>query len=204
MVRGSGEAADEGRSSRDPVRRRCHLVLRTQGGRGKGEGSLNQAIRQIWFDPSPGEDAASGIWAICGEEREETGKETPDLRVPRLYPHVRPQPEGEVHRAREDDRQTAPQGTEGDRRLVPEAPARAGGRATENPERQAPRPLPVLRTTDELPQSSAVLSERPSDMEGRAESPHARAMADVGPLRGNPTAASVVATPDHAFLERGE
>jgi len=28
MVRGSGEAADEGRSSRDPVRRRCHLVLR--------------------------------------------------------------------------------------------------------------------------------------------------------------------------------
>src|ERR1700730_13519522 len=84
--------------------------------------------------------------------------------------------------------------------MVPEAPARAGGRAAENPERQAPRPLPVLRTTDELPQSPAVLSEGPSDMEGRAESPHARAMADVGPLRGNPTAASVVATPDHALL----
>jgi len=88
--------------------------------------------------------------------------------------------------------------------MVPEAPARACGRATENPERQAPRPLPVLRTTDELPQSPAVLSERPSDMEARAESPHTRAMADVEPLHGNPTAASVVVTPDHALLENGE
>ena len=50
----------------------------------------------------------------------------------------------------------------------------------------------------------AVLSERPSDMEARPESPHTRAMADVEPLHGNPTAASVVATPDHALLENGE
>ncbi len=41
-------------------------------------------------------------------------------------------------------------------------------------------------------------------MEARAESPHTRAMADVDPLHGNPTAASVVATPDHALLESGE
>jgi hypothetical protein len=41
-------------------------------------------------------------------------------------------------------------------------------------------------------------------MEARAESPHTRAMADVDPLHGNPTAASVVAAPDHALLESGE
>jgi RNA-directed DNA polymerase len=42
---------------------------------------------------------------------------------------------------------------------------RAGGRAAENPERQAPGPLPVLRTPDELPQHSAVLSGGPPYLE---------------------------------------
>ena len=40
--------------------------------------------------------------------------------------------------------------------------------AAETPQRQAPRPLPVLRATDQLPESPAVLSERPSHLEGVA------------------------------------
>jgi len=45
--------------------------------------------------------------------------------------------------------------------MVQTAPARCCERAAENPERQAPRPLSVLRTTLELPRYSAVLSESP-------------------------------------------
>src|SRR5205807_6340126 len=67
---------------------------------------------------------------------------------------MRPQSKGEVHRAREDDRETAPQRADGGLRVVQTAPPRAGERAAENPQRQAPRPLPVLRSPDELLQSS--------------------------------------------------
>src|SRR2546429_9824780 len=84
--------------------------------------------------------------------------------------------------------------------MVPRAPARCCERATENPECQAPRPVRILRATDELSLSLVVLSEGPSYLAGVAESPHARAMADVGEIRGNPATASVVATADDAFL----
>src|SRR6266705_6240410 len=103
-------------------------------------------------------------------------------------------------RTREDNQKAAPQGVAGDCRMVPRAPARCCERATENPECQAPRPLPILRATDELSLSLVVLSEGPSYLAGVAESPHARAMADVGEICGNPATASVVATADHALL----
>jgi hypothetical protein len=51
------------------------------------------------------------------------------------------------------------------RPMVPRAPTRGGGPAAENPQRQTPRPLPVLRTPDELSQFTAVLSGSPSSLE---------------------------------------
>ena len=57
-----------------------------------------------------------------------------------------------------DDAQAAPQEPHGGRRMVPGAPTCTGGRAAEDPQRQAPRPLPVLRPTDKLSEPSEVLS----------------------------------------------
>ncbi len=88
---------------------------------------LIEAIWQIRFGPSSGEDAAGGIWAERRKECKGAGEETSHRGFPRVYAHLRTQPEGEVHSPREDDRQTAPQGAEGGRRMVPEAPARACG-----------------------------------------------------------------------------
>src|SRR5262245_30622613 len=67
-----------------------------------------------------------------------------------------------------------PERTEGDRRLVQATPARACERTAENAKCQAPRPLPVLRTIDELSQFVAVLPESPAYLAHVAESPHAR------------------------------
>ncbi len=39
-----------------------------------------------------------------------------------------------------------------------------GGRAVEDPQRQAPRPLPVLRPPDKLSEPSEVLSRRRKDL----------------------------------------
>src|SRR6266705_1284621 len=200
VARGSGETPIEGASVRDSICRRCHFVLSAQGGRGKGAECPTEAVREIRSDTAPGEDAADRIRALCSGEREETGEETQDLQLPWFYAYVRPQPEGEVHSAREDDSQAAPQGADGGRRLVQTAPARSCERAAENPKRQAPRSLPVLRTTDELPKHLAVLSEGPPYLVRMAESSHTRATADVGEICGNPAPASVVATSDHTGL----
>src|SRR5215831_16288061 len=95
--------------------------------------------------------------------------------------------------------------TEGDRRMVQATPARPCERTAENAECQAPRPLPVLRTTDELPKSLAVLPESPEYLAHVAESPHARDHADVGEICRTPGPVPVVATSDHALLGgRGE
>src|SRR6266566_668272 len=200
MVRESGEAPVEGKGSRDSLCRRCHLVLPAQGGRGKGAECSTEAICEVRFDTASGEDTADRIWAVCRAECEAAGKETCHVRLPRFHAHLRTQPEGEVHSTREDNQKAAPQGVAGDCRMVPRAPARCCERATENPECQAPRPLPILRATDELSLSLVVLSEGPTYLAGVAESPHARAMADVGEIRGNPATASVVETADHALL----
>src|SRR5260370_4373121 len=112
---------------------------------------------------------------------------------------MRPQPKGEVHSAREDDCQTVPQRTEGSRGLVQTASARSCERAAENPERQAPRPLPVLRTSDELPQYLAVLSPSPTHLERMAGSSHTSKATDGGevqcwPAQGSATASSHTTT----------
>jgi len=128
-----------------------------------------------------------------------------NLRLPRPEAYLRPQPEGKVHTAREDDREKVPQGAKGDRRLVQAAPARPCGGAAEDPQRQAPRSLPVLRAPHELPQSMAVLPEGPTYLAWVAESPYTGKAADVGSIYGNPTPLSAVATSDHTLLGgRGE
>src|SRR5260370_39425412 len=110
---------------------------------------------------------------------------------------MRPQPKGEVHSAREDDCQTVPQRTEGSLGMVQTAPARSCERAAENPERQAPRPLPVLRTTYELPSYSAVLSESPLHLARMAETADKWKAADVGKVCRKPTSAPAATTSDH-------
>jgi group II intron reverse transcriptase/maturase len=64
--------------------------------------------------------------------------------------------------ARENDEEAVSTGPEGDCRMVPGEPSPACGGAAENPKRQTPGPLPVLRATDELPEYRAVLSGSPS------------------------------------------
>ena len=139
-------------------------------------------VCEIWFDASPGEDEAGGIWALCRRTGEEAGKETRHLRLSRADAHLRTQPKREVHRASANDAQAAPQEPHGDRRMVPGEPACTGGRAAENPQCQAPGPLSVLRTTHELPVSRAVLSGHLQTLVQVAQSPNARVAADVGEL----------------------
>src|SRR5260370_28288298 len=81
--------------------------------------------------------------------------------------------------------------------MVQTAPARSCERAAESPERQAPRPLPVLRTTYELPRYSAVLSESPLHLAGMAEPPDTWKAVDVGKVCRNPTSVPAAATSDH-------
>src|SRR5215472_9862578 len=84
--------------------------------------------------------------------------------------------------------------------MVQTAPSRSCERAAENPECQAPRPLPVLRTTDELPRNSAVLSPRLSHLAGMAEPPDTWKAADVGKVCRNATSAPTAATSDYTYL----
>ena len=82
------------------------------------------------------------------------------------------------------------------------APARPSERTAESPECQAPRPLPVLRAPDELPQSLAVLPAHLPSLAGVAESPYTRSAADVGTFWGNPPSVSVATPSDHPLLGR--
>src|SRR5215470_4982575 len=84
--------------------------------------------------------------------------------------------------------------------MVQTAPSRCCERAAENPERQAPRPLPVLRTTDELPRDSAVLYESPAHLEGMVEPPVTWNATDVGTVCRNATSAPTATTSDHTRL----
>ena len=79
-------------------------------------------------------------------------------------------------------KQAAPQEPHGGRRMVPGAPTRTGGRTAEDPQRQAPRPLPVLRPPDQLSESLKFYRGVRQDLEEVAESSHARKPVDVGEI----------------------
>jgi len=68
------------------------------------------------------------------------------------------------------------------RRMVPREPTRTGGRAAENPKRQAPGSLPILRSSDELPKYQEVLSGGLSYLEEVAQPAHSW-QRDDGPSR---------------------
>src|ERR1700739_868283 len=84
--------------------------------------------------------------------------------------------------------------------MVPGAPPRRCGTAAENPQRQHPRPLPVLRTADEFPEPKSVPSGSSPRLAEVAQSPHSRAMADVGAIHGHSPSPPPVATSYHALL----
>ena len=136
--------------------------------------------------------------------------ETGDLRVSGICfiehvlgfnAHMRTQPEREVHSACTDDAQAAPQEPHGGRQTVPGAPTCTDGRAAEDPQRQAPRPLPILRSTDKLSGPSEVLSGRRTDLEEVAQSPHTREPDDVGAIYRASTSSSVAAASDSPCLD---
>src|SRR5215470_15851889 len=87
--------------------------------------------------------------------------------------------------------------------MVQTASSRPCERAADNPERQAPRPLPILRTTVELPGNSAVLCESPAHLEGMAEPPDTGKAADLGTVCRNTTSAPAPTTSDHTHLGQG-
>ena len=100
-----------------------------------------------------------------------------------------------------NDAQAAPQEPHGGRRMVPGAPTCTGGRAAEDPQRQAPRPLPVLRPPDKLSESSEVLSGSRTNLAEVAQSPHARKPIDAGAIYRAPSTSSVAAATDPTCLE---
>jgi hypothetical protein len=83
---------------------------------------------------------------------------------------------------------------------VPGEPTQACGRTAKDPQRQAPGPLPILRTTVELQEHLAVLSDDPAHLEEVAHSPHSWKAADVGKTCGNPSSPPLVASTDHTPL----
>ena len=100
-----------------------------------------------------------------------------------------------------NDEEAASKGPDGHRRMVPGEPTRTGGRTAENPQRQAPGPLPVLWATDELPTSLAVLSGGPSYLAEVAQPSHSWKGMTWAKFASNPTEAPVVATSDRPPLE---
>src|SRR5258706_9993398 len=86
--------------------------------------------------------------------------------------------------------------------MVPREPTRAGGRAAENPKRQAAGSLPILRTTDELSKYPEVLSGGLSNLEVVAQPAYSWRRADVGDILSDPTATPADASTDLAFLAR--
>src|SRR5262252_5744692 len=85
--------------------------------------------------------------------------------------------------------------------MVPRAPTYTRGPAAEDPQRQAPRPLPVLRPPDKLSEPSEVLSRRRQNLAQVAKSSHARKPDDVGTIHRASTTSSVAATSDSPCLD---
>src|SRR5262249_12415228 len=81
--------------------------------------------------------------------------------------------------------------------MVPNPSPLRRGLAASRPQRETPRPLPVLRTAHEPPQSLAVLSGRPPGLEEVARPEDARKDAYLGEVRAAAASPPASATPDH-------
>src|SRR5262245_63274142 len=84
--------------------------------------------------------------------------------------------------------------------MVPNPSPLRRGLAASHPQRETPRPLPVLRTAHEPPQSLAVLSGRPADLEEVARPADAGKDAYLGKVQTAAASPPASATPDHTFL----
>src|SRR3989442_1747230 len=157
-----------------------------------------QAIREVWFDAPPREDAAPGVRPLGASERSRRA-EASDLRLSRFHACVCAQPAGAVYDSRPDHAHTPSTQCEGGGAVVPAPsapPGRASGRGAQC---QTPGPLPVLRATDELSLSPAVLSARSTALAHVVEPAHAREDARLDSL---PTAAPASSVTPAAHLSR--
>jgi hypothetical protein len=66
--------------------------------------------------------------------------------------------------------------------MVPREPPHACGETAEDPQRQTPGPLPVLRASDELLEYLAVLSGGPADLAKVAQPAHSWKPDDLGEM----------------------
>src|SRR5258707_9266890 len=150
-----------------------------------GPESAFHAIRKVWFDAPPGEDAAPGVRPLGASERFRR-TEAGDLRLSRFHARVCAQPAGAVYDSRPDHAQTPSTQREGGGAVVPATSARPGRASGRGAQCQTPGPLPVRRATDELSLSPAVLA-APSTALAHEDVP-ARAREDA-PLGARPTRA---------------
>src|ERR1700730_10951210 len=153
-------------------------------------------MRKVWFDAPPGEDAATGVRPLGASERSRRA-EAGDLRLSRFHARVCAQPAGAGYDSRPDHAQTPSKQDEGGGAVVPARSARPGRASGRGAECQTPGPLPVLRATDELSLSSAVLSARSTALAHVVEPAHAREDARLGLL---PTAAPASSVTPAAHL----
>src|SRR5438445_12023326 len=168
-------------------------LLSVSRGRGAGPESAFQAIRKVWFDAPPGEDAATGVRPLGASERSRRA-EASDLRLSRFHACVCVQP---VYDSRPDHAHTPSTQGEGGGAVVPAPSARPGRASGRGAQCQTPGPLPVLRATDELSLPPAVLSARPTALAHVVEPAHAREDPRLGSL---PTAAPASSVTPAAHL----
>src|SRR5215831_17138809 len=71
--------------------------------------------------------------------------------------------------------------------MVPSPSTRPREQAAGHPQRETSRPLPVLRTSDELPKSPEVPTERPTYLEEVARTKVAGKGPDLDKVRANPS-----------------
>ena len=99
-------AADAGPRRRDrrAVRGRLPPGLSTPGGGRAVLGRPARAVRAVWLGAAPREDAAAGVWAVCGPAPPARRPgEAGDVRLPGLHAHLREETERTVHGGTADD-----------------------------------------------------------------------------------------------------
>ena len=171
-------------------------MLPIQRGRGKGDERLAEAVCQIRPDAAPGEDAAGGIGRNAeGNAKQQGNKPSTFEFLGLTYICARSRRGKFTVQVR-----TMP------KRLSRSLTAVARWCQEHHTRRWASsrkpstlNALPVLRTTDELPQFTAVLSGSPSSLAEVAQSSHSWEVVDVGEILGPSPSPSSVASSHHAL-----
>jgi len=168
--------------------------------RGSNLRDNNQAVCEVRADAPPREDASGAFRTFCSREGGTGWGQSRYFRLPRLHAPVRPKSARKIHAPCQDDEEAAPAQPHGCCRLVSTTSARPCAGAATDPQREAARPLPVLRPTHELPQSAEVLSEGSVSLEDVAHATHEGPKAHLGALRPVPATLSARGSPNHPLL----